>query len=176
MRSITILYLFILPAMAFCQSVKVSETKDINWDSYPTFKVAKGEIVAVMKTDIDEEQVLNNIRQTIIDQLSSRGLKLDDENGKLLVDFTGEVVEVTKTQDVGPLGQAPADDATAMDQSHTWSQERREGSLAINISDATSRKTLWQATLTVEFGAADLPIVFDAAAAKCLKKLKVHKK
>lgn len=157
------------------QSVKIFEEKNVDWDSYKSFTVGEGELVTVLKTEVNKERLLGEIRETIISELKERGLEHKAEGGEVRIDFTGEVVETTNVEEAGPLGQAPADEAVEMDQSRVWTQDRKQGSLGIEIFDAKTSKSLWRSTATVEFGAEELPVIFNAAVGRSLKKFPAGK-
>lgn len=173
---IYILLMCVMSVAASAQSVKIFEEKDVDWKSYNSFTVADGELVTVLKNDVDKKSLLAEIRQTIIAELEDRGLQHKPEGGELRVDFTGEVVETTNVEDVGPLGQTPADEAVEMDQSRVWTQERRQGSLGIEIFDGKSSKSLWRSSATIEFGSEEIPVIFNAAAGRSFRKFPARKK
>jgi hypothetical protein len=169
------LIFWLLPIFVRAQSVKVHSEKDVKWKSYQTFSVATGDLVTVLKTEINEQKVLEEIRKTIIDAMSSRGYTFQENDADLRVDFTAKVVETTNVENIGPLGQEPADQAVEMDQSRTWTQEKKEGSLAMEVEDARSDKSLWRSQLTTEFGSEDLHVMFNSAVGKSFRKFPVKK-
>ncbi len=162
--------LWLLPLVAFGQSVKTVGEKNVDWKSYTSFSVADGELVTVLEQEIDEEKLQSQIRETIIKELESRGLKYVEEGGDLSVDFTGELIQTTNIENVGPLGQEPADEAAQMDQSRIWTNERKQGSLAIVISDSKTSKSLWRSTASIDFAVEELPVVFNGATGKSFRK------
>jgi hypothetical protein len=167
--------LLFMPILLQGQSVKIFAEKKVDWDSYQSFTVADGELITVLKNEVDEKKLLAEVRETIISELTDRGLKHVTEGGDLRIDFTGEVVETTNVQEIGPLGQAPADEPGEMDQSRVWTQERKEGSLGIELFDARSSKSLWRSTATIEFGAEELAVIFNAAVGRSFRKFPLKK-
>jgi hypothetical protein len=169
------LVLLILPLWGLSQSVKYFTEKNVDWNSYRSFSVGAGELVTVLKAEVDKEKILAEIRQTITDELESRGLQHKPDGAQMTIEFTGEIVETTNVEQIGPLGQEPADEPGEMDQSKTWTQERKQGSLAIELFDAKSKKSIWRSSASMEFGGDDLAVVFNAAIGKSLRKFPLKK-
>lgn len=174
MRLHTIL-LWLVPLAASGQSVKIFEEKNVDWKAYNSFSVAEGELVTVLKNEVDKDGLLAEIRETIITGLKERGLEHKPEGGELRIDFTGEVVETTNVEEVGPLGQTPADEAVEMEQSRVWTQNRKQGSLGMEMFDAKTSKSVWRSAATIEFGAEELPVIFNSAVGRSLKKFPAGK-
>jgi hypothetical protein len=172
---IQIFLLMLAPVVLQAQSVKIFSEDDVNWKSYQTFTLSAGELVTVVKKEVDKEKILDGIRQTISSELTSRGLEEKSEGGDLVIDFTAELVETTNVEEIGPLGQAPADQPVEMDQSRSWTQERRQGSLAMDVSDPKSGKTLWRSSVTIDFGSDDLGIIFGSAIGRSLRKFPIKR-
>jgi hypothetical protein len=172
---VSLLIFWLLPFSVWAQSVKVHSEKDVKWKSYKTFTVATGDLVTVLKTEINEQKLLAEIRKTIIDAMASRGFKFQETDADLRVDFTGKVVETTNVENIGPLGQEPADQAVEMDQSRTWTQEKKQGSLAMEVVEVKSDKSLWRSSATTEFGSEDLLVVFNSAIGKSFRKFPVKR-
>jgi hypothetical protein len=172
---IQILLLMLAPFAGQAQSAKVFSEDNVNWKSYQTFSVSTGELVTVVKKEVDKEKILEGIRQTISSELTSRGLAEKPEGGDLAIDFTAELVETTNVEEIGPLGQAPADQPVEMDQSRSWTQERRQGSLAMDFSDSKTGKTIWRSSVTIDFGSDELAIVFGSAIGRSLRKFPIKK-
>lgn len=167
--------LMLAPVVLQAQSVKIFSEDDVDWKSYETFSLSAGELVTVVKKEVDKEKILDGIRQTISSELESRGLKEKPEGGDLVIDFTGELVEMTNVEEIGPLGQAPADQPVEMDQSRSWTQERRQGSLAMEFSDPATGKTVWRSSVTIDFGSDELAIVFGSAIGRSLRKFPIKR-
>jgi hypothetical protein len=177
MKKILLVLAILISARITAQSVKISSDENIDWKPYKTFTVAPGELVTVLKNEVDEDVILDQIRKAIISELESRGFDyVTDGNAQLVVDFTGEAVETTTVEEVGPLGQEPADEPIEMEQSQTWTQNRRQGSLAIDISDQKSNKSLWRSTITIEFSSNELAVIFNGAVGRSLRKFQGKKK
>jgi hypothetical protein len=162
--------LMLAPAWVFGQSVKITSEKGVKWDTYKSFSISQGDLVTVTKADVDKEPLLREIQKTIIEELTSRGLEHKAEGGALTIDFTGELVETTNVEEIGPLGQEPADEPVEMEQSRVWSQERKEGSLVIDAIDAKANKSIWRSSVSIDFAGEELPVIFNAAVGRSLKK------
>lgn len=169
------LLMCVMSVAASAQSVKIFAEKDVDWKAYNSFSVADGELVTVLKTEVDKNGLLAEIRRTIIAELEDRGLQHNPDGGDLRVDFTGEVVETTNVEEVGPLGQAPADEAVEMDQARVWTQERKQGSLGMEVFDSKTSKSLWRSSATIEFGSEEIPVIFNAAVGRSFRKFPVRK-
>jgi hypothetical protein len=172
---IIIFFLLLAPLALRAQSVKIFSEDDVNWKSYKSFTLSAGELVTVVKKEVDKEKILEGIRQTISSELTSRGLEEKSEGGDLVIDFTAELVETTNVEELGPLGQAPADQPVEMDQTRSWTQERRQGSLAMDVSDSKSGKTVWRSSVTIDFGSDELAIVFGSAIGRSLRKFPIKR-
>jgi hypothetical protein len=132
--------------------------------------------VTVSKEEIDKGKVLQEVQKTIIDLMENKGYTYSPGDAELMVTFTAETVESVDSGDLGPLGQQPADEPINIDQSRSWSQERKEGSLAIDITLTGSRKSVWRSNLTMDYSGNDLIVALNAAAGKSLRKLPGVKK
>jgi hypothetical protein len=160
----------------YAQSAKITTDKDLDWSQHTSFDVSAGDLVTVTKREIDKSKVLQEVQSTIIEQMENKGYTYSPGRAELMVTFTAEVIESVDSGDLGPLGQQPADEPINIDQSRTWSQERKEGSLAIDIALAESRKSVWRSNLAMDYSGNDLMIALNAAAGKSLRKLPGVKK
>jgi hypothetical protein len=176
MKQILLVLAILISVRITAQSVKISSDENIDWKPYKTFTVGPGELVTVLKNEVDEDVILDQIRKTIISELESRGFEYVPDGAQLVVDFTGEAVETTTVEELGPLGQQPADEAIEMEQSQTWTQNRRQGSLAIDITDQKSNRSLWRSTITIEFSSNELAVIFNGAVGRSLRKFQGKKK
>lgn len=176
MLSIIRIVLVLISFSVAAQSPKVTMDKDHKWKEHPTFQLDSGELVLVLKAEVDRDKILQAIRDGVKEQMISKGYKEVPSNASMKITFTAELVETENVQDMGPLGQTPADNAADVGQNRMWSQERREGSVAIDISRAGDGKSVWRSSATTEFAGEDLATTLKAVAYRSLRKLPKQKK
>jgi hypothetical protein len=100
-----------------------------------------------------------------------RGYKfVADSSAQLYISYVAGAYNLTESENMGPLGQSPAQTPADMDQSRSWSRESREGMIAIDIIDSRSKKELWQAKGNLSLDNVDLNRALDAIIYKAFKK------
>lgn len=143
-----------------------------------TFRLDTGDLVMVLRQEatFNRADILKSIHQTIREELVSRGYRFtEDSIADMSVTFVAEVIERVDVQDVGPLGQQPANTPAEMNQSQVWSRETLQGTLRVGTTDA-SGKPLWRGETTIQFGTTELIPVMTGAAARSLRKFPRSKK
>jgi hypothetical protein len=166
-----------IASAGFSQKVKTSAEKGFDLAAYKTFTVEAADLVSVTKEDINKSAIIKGMTETIKSELKSRDYTYQsDSSSELIISFVAEVVDQLNVENVGPLGRQPATRASDIDQSNTWSQESRQGSVAIEIIDRKTRKTIWRSTVTFDFGGNDLSTVLNGQIMRSMRKLPKSKK
>jgi len=158
---------------ASAQTIKTHTEKDVDLRHYETFRVLKGESV----TRADEKRstdkaLFDAVRNAVREEMETRGYKfVDDSTAQLNVSYVAGSYDFTDAGNVGPLGQAPASDASQLNQSRSFSNTSREGMLVLDIVDAATKKQVWKAeTDDMRVDGGDLNRALDAAIYKAFKK------
>jgi hypothetical protein len=158
------------------QAVEVKTDKNYDVGKLRTYSLEDGDLILVMKSEADEAKLKTEIRNAISRDLNAKGYTKSEQEADFKITFVAEIVERTEQEDVGPLGQVPARTGADLDQSQTWSQEVRRGSLAIEIMDGKTNKTVWRASSSINFRSTDLNEVLQAAVSRGLRKFPKQKK
>jgi hypothetical protein len=169
------LLLLLIPFVSHGQSIQPAA--DADWRKSKTFRVGAGEIVFVLKEEVDEELFRSEVRKVIRQELESRGFTfVEDGEADLFVAFTGEVAETTNVEKIGPLGQRPADEPIELNQGTSWSQDLKRGSIAIEISRFGSKEKVWGGGSEIEFSGEDPIVAIRSATGRALRKAPSRKK
>lgn len=176
------LFFIILSLLAFswasAQKVEVHASKDVDLSGYRSFYTMPGEIVLVMNKEVPREELKESVRKALVGTLAEKNYQhtKDSASADLAITFVAEVVERLEQQQLGPLGQTPASSGADLNRSDTWTQEIRSGSLAIEVVDRSTGKTLWRSTTSINFRSFDLNQALQAAVARGLRKFPKAKK
>ena len=153
------------------QKVEITESKSAEFGKYSTFFIKDGDLVLVMRSNANEDQIKERLREAIRAELVKKGYDVQsDSTADLSVSFVAEIVERTEQENLGPLGEAPARTGADLDQPRTWTQEVRQGSLAIEIFDGATNKSVWRSRSEINFRSSDLNEVLNAAVGRSLRK------
>lgn len=132
--------------MVNAQNFTTSTKSGIDLRTYETFTVVRGDLVVGEDAEIDKDAFFERIKKAIIKEMQVRGYRFQDDSlAQLRISY---VVETSSRMDVvnlGPMGQAPTTNPAQMDQSQSWSREIRQGSLILDIEDASSKSVIWSA-------------------------------
>src|SRR5262245_13996171 len=129
------------------QNVKVTASTEFPVSKYATFKMGHGDLVMLLKRELPDSAIRAHIQVTMVDLMQRRGYVLrDDTTADLRVSYLAEVLEKVQEENIGPLGQQPADQAAQLDQSHTWTQVSNETVVTIEIREAKSGKVIWKSS------------------------------
>ncbi len=163
---------------AFGQKVEIHASKDADFSRYGSFYTMPGEIVLVMNKEVSREQLKESVRKGLIGTLVDKGYRHteDSASADLAITFVAEIVERLEQQQLGPLGQTPASSGADLNRNDTWTQEIRSGSLAIEVVERSTGKTLWRSTTSINFRSFDLNQALQAAVARGLRKFPRAKK
>jgi hypothetical protein len=177
MRTKLFTFLVFVSLTAYAQNVKTTQTPGVDMNSFTTFRVDKGELVTVSDQKVDEKKFHQRIKQAIISALTEKGYQfVDDSTAQLVVNYVGEAVTKMDVENLGPLGQQPATNASQVDASRSWSHEYEEGSLAIDIQDARQKKTVWRSNGTVNTAIMEDERAINSIIYKSFKKFPFKKK
>lgn len=139
-----------LVAAVYAQDFEIAVEKGIDLKKYQTFTVVKGAVISGGDQPIDANALFNEIKPMIIRELQRKGYVYMDSAAELTATYVVESMMRTDIQRLGPLGQAPATNPAMVDQSQTWSREFRQGTLIINLVDASRKTTVWSAEGTMD--------------------------
>jgi len=170
MRILLYLWLGFLSLQSTAQTFTISKQKGVNLKQYKTFSVEKGEIVTGGARKIDHEAFYAEFKSSVVRELTARGYVHAPDSAEVLVSYMVEFSTKLETQDFGPLGGVPVDNAALVDQSSHWSREFTEGTLIIDVEDASKKNNVWSATGTMDVTKAKGPKLLDRCVRKAFKK------
>ena len=132
----TSLFLF-----ASCSSVKVFSDHDssIDFSKYSTFAFFKPEIDQVKISDLDKRRIL----KAIDTEMSAKGLS-KSETPDLLIGFTTQAKEQIYINNQNNWGWGWRFNPWFWGPSYNSVSTRTEGTLFVNIIDATTKQLVWQ--------------------------------
>ncbi|HEY3429106.1 MAG TPA: DUF4136 domain-containing protein [Cyclobacteriaceae bacterium] len=168
--SLILVFLIFTCLVASAQSFKISTQKDIDLKQYKTFNVVKGEIASSTSRKIDNEAFYTEFKNFVVRELESKGYVYAAESAEVSVSYVVEISKQMETEDLGPLGGAPVDNAALVDQPAHWSREFTEGTLIIDMQDVLRKKTIWTATGTMDVTKAKGVKLLDRCVQKAFKK------
>lgn len=168
-------YLLLVDASA--QKVEVTQSKNVDFRQFQTFFIKEGDLVLVMPESSDAIRLKEYINNAIREEMDEKGYSAhSDSTADLSVSYVAEIVERIEQENLGPLGETPARSGADLDQPRTWSQEIRRGSLAIEIFESKTRKSIWRSRSEINFRSADLNEVLSAAVGRSMRKFPKSKK
>jgi len=148
----------------------VVETPNVDLTTYETFTVIKGEVITPEdEQKVNEEELFQRMKNAIATELESKGYRyVKDSTAQLIVSYVTGSFKQTNSENLGPLGEAPASTAADVDQSRSWSRDFREGILEIEVS-SHAKKELWKVSGTLTSDTSD-PKIIDNSVYKALRK------
>jgi hypothetical protein len=158
---------------ATAQTIKTHTEKNVDLTQYETFTVLKGESVTPRdEKKASDKQLFDAVKAGVRREMEDRGYKyLEDSTAQLAVSYVAGAFDLTDAGNVGPLGQAPVDDPSQLNQSRSWSNTTREGMLVLEITDTATKKEVWKAeTDDVPLARAEISRALDAVIYKAFKK------
>ena len=170
-----LLFLIFTISMASAQSFKISSQKDVNLQQFKTFNIEKGTIASSTSRKIDNDAFYTEFKNFVIRELEGKGYTYSAEGADLSVSYVVEISKQMETEDLGPLGSAPVDNAALVDQPAHWSREFTEGTLIIDMQDAQQKKTIWTASGTMDVTKAKGVKLLDRCIKKAFKKFPERK-
>jgi hypothetical protein len=153
MRQGLLLLSLLITTATLSQSVKITSDPSIKTADYATFRVDKGDFITLSKDNekADEAKFYRIMKESITRELINKGYTaVEDSTAQLIVSYVGESVQRIDTENLGPLGQQPASDATQVGASRNWSREYNHNSMVIEVTDFSTRKIIWRAQTTFE--------------------------
>lgn len=170
----------VLLMLAACSGVKiqgVEKADDFSVSKYKTFGffevVQKGSAVGP-----NYESNLNLLKESIIKQMSLKGIALSDINPDLLINIGIVLEEKVQTRETSFTN--PADRTAYMGQrNYSWKSEEvevdryREGTVTVDLVDRAQNKLVWQgsAQSVVPEKQKKVPSVIDDAMAQLFSKV-----
>lgn len=158
------------------QSFKTSTQNGVDLRQYKTFKVEKGELATGGVRKIDEEAFFTEFKSFVVRELESKGYVYSQEAAEATVSYVVELSTQLESEDLGPLGGTPVDNAALVDQPNHWSREFTRGTLIIDMTDVAKKGTVWSATGTMDVTKAKGAKLLDRCVRKAFKKFPKRKK
>jgi len=158
---------------ATAQSIKIRTEKNIDLTQYETFTVLQGESVTPKdEKKATDKALFDAVKAGVRREMEDRGYKyVEDSTAQLSISYVAGSFDLTDAGNVGPLGQAPADDPSQLNQSRSWSNTSREGMLVLEMVDRATKKEVWKAeTDDVPLSRAEITRALDAVIYKAFKK------
>lgn len=170
MRILLFLWLGFLSLQSTAQTFTTSKQKGVDLKQYKTFSVEKGEIVTGGVRKIDHEAFYTEFKSSVVRELTARGYVYAPDSAEVSVSYTVELSAQMETEDLGPLGGTPVDNAALVDQPNSWSREFARGTLIIDLMDTAKKATVWSATGMMDVTKARGAKLLDRCVRKAFKK------
>lgn len=170
MRILLFIWLGFLCLPSTAQTFTTSKQKGVDLKHYKTFRVEKGEIVTGGARKIDQEAFYAEFKSSVVRELKARGYVYVQDSAEVSISYIVEFSTQMETQDFGPLGGVPVDNAALVDQPSHWSREFTQGTLIIDVEDASKKSNVWSATGTMDVTKAKGPKLLDRCVRKAFKK------
>ena len=147
----------------------------IDLKKYQTFNVEKGEIATEGVRKIDNDIFYSEFKNSVVRELEGKGYVYSTESADVSVSYVVEISPQLETEDLGPLGGTPVDNAALVDQPNQWSREFTQGTLIIDIEDKAKKSSVWTATGTMDVTKAKGKKLLDRCVKKAFKKIPERK-
>lgn len=146
------------------QSILVEPGKNVSWETHKTFRFGKSEIV----TPKEDKKISDNsldklIRETVEREMHLKGIIRDDA-GTLIITYLAGSFHHSEILRLGPAGSAPG--MTTANLNRDFDQ----GSLVIDINDASTGALVWRVNSTVSTNLADPRSNIEQVVGKGFKK------
>jgi hypothetical protein len=175
MRLLRIFILVSVTLPASAQSFKTSTQSGVDLTKYKVFNVEKGSVATGGVRQIDEEAFLAEFRSFVVRELESKGYVYSPAAAEVSVTYVVELSTQLESENLGPLGGAPVDNAALVDQPQHWSREFTRGTLIIDMSDVVKKGTVWSATGTMDVTKAKGAKLLDRCVKRAFKKFPKQK-
>src|SRR5690349_20452696 len=142
MRVLFSILLVLVVSSTFSQSFKTATQNGVDLRQYKAFTVEKGTIVTGGVREIDNDAFFAEFKSFIVRELEAKGYVYSPVAGEVAVTYVVELSTQLETENLGPLGGAPVDNAALVDQPNHWSREFTRGTLIINMSDVAKKVTV----------------------------------
>ncbi|HEU5289987.1 MAG TPA: DUF4136 domain-containing protein [Cyclobacteriaceae bacterium] len=169
-----LLVLMVFPAIA--QSFKTSTQNGVDLRKYKVFNIEKGAIATGGVRQIDEDAFFTEFKSFVVQQMESKGYVYSPEAAEVSVTYVVELSTQLESEDLGPLGGTPVDNAALVDQPQHWSREFTRGTLIINMTDVAKKGTVWSATGTMDVTKAKGAKLLERCVKRAFKKYPNQKK
>ena len=142
------IYLTILLSSVFlsvyAQNFTTSTKSGVDLRLFDTFTVVRGDLIVEEDAEVDKDAFFERIKAAIVKELGARGYRYQDDSlAQLRVSYVVETSSRMDVVELGPMGQAPTTNPAMMDQSRNWSRDIRQGSLILEIEDASKSSVIW---------------------------------
>ncbi len=169
-----LLFVFVL---VFCsvtkaQTIKTKTAPGVDLTTYSRFTVVKGEFMTPSdERKIDETKLYEEIKKIVIEEMELRGYThVEDSTAQITVSYVAGAFNKTESENLGPMGGAPASSGADMDQSRSLAHNSRQGFLILEIEEIHSKKELWTAESQVDLSIADSLRALEAIVYRSFKK------
>lgn len=170
MRFLSTLLLF-LSLSAAAQDILVEPGKNINWSTHKTYRFGKSEIVTHKEDKkISDASLDKIIRETIDREMTIKGITRDDATATLVVTYLAGNFHHSELQRLGPLGVTPGQIGASA------TRDFDQGSLVIDVNDASTGALVWRVNSTVSTNLPDPRNNVEQVVGKGFKKFAVAPK
>lgn len=154
------------------QKVEISDFDKADLRGLKTFRVVKGELtITGEEGSISEDVFYGWVEEFVRHELEPRGYVFTkDSVADFTVDYVAGTYNINRNDDLGRLGQTPANDPAMMDQSRYWTQSYRQGLFVLQIYRGRSKKTIWEAEGTTNLHPGQAQRALAGLIAKALRK------
>jgi hypothetical protein len=163
-----LLVVTVLPLSA--QSFKTSTQNGVDLGKYKVFTVEKGAIATGGVREIDNEAFFIEFKSFVVRELESKGYIYSPAAAEVTVSYVVELSTQLESEDLGPLGGTPVDNAALVDQPQHWSREFTRGTLIIDMTDVANKKSVWSANGTMDVTKAKGAKLLDRCVRRAFKK------
>lgn len=166
-----LLLLLILTGSLQAQDIMVEPGKNVPWETHRTFRFGKSEIVTHKEDKKISDAALDKIvREIIQKELSLKGIQRDDVSGTLIITYLAGSFHHSTVQRLGPLGAAPGQQGAAI------TRDFDQGSLVIDVNDASTGALVWRVNSTANTNIPDPRTSIEQVVAKGFKKFAISEK
>lgn len=141
--------IFLLSTTGLAQDFKSSKQKGIDLKKYETFTIEQGEIITSEDSKMDKDQFYKDFIRITVAELERRGYQyVEDTTAQLSFSYVVETTRVVESENVGPFGQMPQQNAGDV-QTQTWSRDFTRGSLILSVQAGRSN-LVWSSEGTMD--------------------------
>lgn len=162
----------LIPASLLAQKVKVSDFEKTDLRGLKTFRVVKGELtITSEELSISEDAFYGWVKEYVRNELEPKGYVFTEEaEADFTVDYVAGSYNINRNDDLGRLGETPANDPAMMDRSRYWTQSYSEGLVVLQIYKGNSRRPIWEAEGTTNLHPGQVQRALAGLVAKALRK------
>jgi hypothetical protein len=124
--------------------VRTDRDPDVNLASYRTFEVQQGQVIAQGMVDPRDTLVHDRVQSALQSQLEGKGLTETAQDPDLIATYTARGREVLDVDDDWDEYARTGFDRGA------YPQQKREGTLVLDLIDAKTNKLVWRSIVEVD--------------------------